>query len=172
MPNPLVIKGHRFSSQNEAERFFYAMRDKNLVSGGDIKGSTEFDFLEDLYVRYCQATNWPLPNDVDQLIAVIDQTGQGNQSFISQRNASVSTARSSQDGTNNTSKIYQTAFINSISVEQIGESNDVVANQSLGSNGNVLQVGNNNSAELNQNSGTYVSTNIERNGSHNDAVVN
>ncbi|WP_312254320.1 hypothetical protein [Stutzerimonas nitrititolerans] len=61
MPNPLVIKGHRFSSQNEAERFFYAMRDKNLVSGGDIKGSTEFDFLEDLYVRYCQATNWPTP---------------------------------------------------------------------------------------------------------------
>jgi len=61
MPNSLVIKGHRFSSQNEAERFFYAMRDNNLVSGGDIKGSTEFDFLEDLYVRYCQATNWPTP---------------------------------------------------------------------------------------------------------------
>lgn len=35
------------------------MRDNNLVSGGEIKGSTEFDLLEDLYVRYCQATNWP-----------------------------------------------------------------------------------------------------------------
>ena len=63
MPNPLVIKGQRFSSQIEAERFFYAMRDKNLVSGGDIKGSTEFDLLEDLYVRYCQATNWPTPGN-------------------------------------------------------------------------------------------------------------
>lgn len=61
MPNQVVIKGQRFSSQTEAERFFYAMRDKNLVSGGDIQGSTEFDLLEDLYVRYCQATNWPTP---------------------------------------------------------------------------------------------------------------
>jgi len=61
MPNPLVIKGQRFSSQIEAERFFYAMRDKNLASSGDIKGSTDFELLEDLYVRYCQATNWPTP---------------------------------------------------------------------------------------------------------------
>ncbi|QHF04571.1 hypothetical protein N015_20050 [Pseudomonas asturiensis] len=63
MPKPLVIKDQRFSSQIEAERFFYAMRDKNLVSGGDIIGSTEFDLLEDLYVRYCQATNWPTPGN-------------------------------------------------------------------------------------------------------------
>ena len=48
MPNPLVIKGQRFSSQIEAERFFYAMRDKNLASSGDIKGSTDFELLEDL----------------------------------------------------------------------------------------------------------------------------
>jgi hypothetical protein len=61
MPNQLVIKGQLFSSQTEAERFFYAMRDKNLAKGGDIQGSTEFDLLEDLYVRYCQATNWPTP---------------------------------------------------------------------------------------------------------------
>jgi hypothetical protein len=61
MPNPLIIKGQRFSSQTEAERFFYAMRDKNLVSDGVIQGSSEFDLLEDLYVRYCQATNWPTP---------------------------------------------------------------------------------------------------------------
>jgi len=61
MPNQLVIKGQLFSSQTEAERFFYAMRDKNLVEGGDIQGSTEFDLLEDLYVRYCKATNWPTP---------------------------------------------------------------------------------------------------------------
>lgn len=61
MPNQLVIKGQLFSSQTEAERFFYAMRDKNLVEGGDIQGSTEFDLLEELYVRYCKATNWPTP---------------------------------------------------------------------------------------------------------------
>ncbi len=43
IPNQLVIKGQLFSSQTEAERFFYAMRDKNLVSGGYIEGSPEFD---------------------------------------------------------------------------------------------------------------------------------
>lgn len=61
MPNQLVIKGQLFSSQTEAERFFYAMRDKNLVEGGDIQDSTKFGLLEDLYVRYCKATNWPTP---------------------------------------------------------------------------------------------------------------
>lgn len=61
MPNPLVIKDQSFSSQTEAERFFYSMRDRNLVSGGKIKGSAEFDLLEDLYMRYCQATNWKTP---------------------------------------------------------------------------------------------------------------
>lgn len=61
MPNQLIIKGQLFPSQTEAERFFYAMRDKNLVEGGNIHGSTEFDLLEDLYVRYCKATNWPTP---------------------------------------------------------------------------------------------------------------
>jgi len=61
MPNSLVIKGHSFSSQIEAERFFYGIRDKNLASGGEITGSAEFDLLEDLYVRYCKATNWQTP---------------------------------------------------------------------------------------------------------------
>lgn len=61
MPNPLVVKGQSFSSQIEAERFFYGLRDKNLASGGDITGCAEFDLLEDLYVRYCKATNWKIP---------------------------------------------------------------------------------------------------------------
>ena len=63
MPNPLVINGQSFSSQIEAERFFYGLRDKNLASGGDITGSAEFDLLEDLYIRYCAATNWKIPGN-------------------------------------------------------------------------------------------------------------
>lgn len=61
MPNLLVIKGQSFSSQIEAERFFYGLRDKNLASGGELSGSDEFDLLEELYVRYCEATNWQTP---------------------------------------------------------------------------------------------------------------
>lgn len=34
MPNPLVIKDQSFSSQIDAERFFYGLRDKNLATGG------------------------------------------------------------------------------------------------------------------------------------------
>lgn len=60
MPNPLIIKDQHFSSQIEAERFFYDLRDRNLESGGDIIGSAEFDLLEDLYIRYCEATNWKI----------------------------------------------------------------------------------------------------------------
>jgi hypothetical protein len=63
MPNSLIIKGQSFSSQIEAERFFYGLRDKNLASGGEITSSSEFDLLEDLYVRYCKATNWQTPGN-------------------------------------------------------------------------------------------------------------
>lgn len=63
MHNPLVIKDQHFSSQIEAERFFYALRDRNLASAEDIIGSAEFDLLEDLYIRYCEATNWKIPGN-------------------------------------------------------------------------------------------------------------
>jgi|SRR5450830_69062 len=69
MPSSLVIKGQSFSSQIEAERFFYDLRDKNLTSGGEISGSDEFDLLEDLYVRYCNATNWKTPGNPVALYA-------------------------------------------------------------------------------------------------------
>lgn len=61
MPNSLVIKGQSFPSQIEAERFFYGLRDRNLADGGEISDSSEFDLLEELYVRYCNATNWKTP---------------------------------------------------------------------------------------------------------------
>ncbi|MEQ4311795.1 hypothetical protein ABNM01_02685 [Pseudomonas syringae] len=61
MPNPLVIKDQSFSSQIDAERFFYGLRDKNLATGGDITGTNDFELLQDLYVRYCTATEWQTP---------------------------------------------------------------------------------------------------------------
>lgn len=61
MPNALVIKGRSFSSQIEAERFFFGVRDRNLANGGEISDSTDFDLLVDLYVRYCKNTNWQTP---------------------------------------------------------------------------------------------------------------
>ncbi|HGM7228795.1 TPA: hypothetical protein ACVFG4_000029 [Pseudomonas aeruginosa] len=63
MPKPLEILHQSFSSQAEAEEFFYGIRDKNLISGGDIAGSVDFDLLCELYVKYCEYTDWPLPAD-------------------------------------------------------------------------------------------------------------
>ncbi|MBA6421574.1 hypothetical protein KEM63_14670 [Halopseudomonas nanhaiensis] len=61
MPNPLKVLDHSFKSQMEAEQFFYGIRDKYLAIGGDIKDSADFDLLCELYVKYCEYTDWPLP---------------------------------------------------------------------------------------------------------------
>lgn len=63
MPKPVKILGQSFSSQVEAERFFYGIRDRNLAGGGDITDSVEFDLLRELYTKYCEYTHWPLPGE-------------------------------------------------------------------------------------------------------------
>lgn len=63
MPNSLTIFGQTFSSQAEAERFFYGLRDQNLGTGSDIVDSIEFNLLFDLYVRYCEVTSYSTPGD-------------------------------------------------------------------------------------------------------------
>lgn len=60
MPKPLKILDRNFASQKEAEEFFYGLRDSNLANGGDIAGSIDFDLLCELYIKYCEYTDWPL----------------------------------------------------------------------------------------------------------------
>lgn len=62
MPKPLKILDRSFASQKEAEEFFYSLRDKCLASESDIVNSVDFDLLCDLYVKYCEYTDWPLPS--------------------------------------------------------------------------------------------------------------
>lgn len=62
MSNQLKILDQSFASQKTAEEFFYGLRDKNLASGGDLASGVEFDLLRELYVKYCQYTDWPLPS--------------------------------------------------------------------------------------------------------------
>lgn len=61
MPKTVRILDRIFSSLADAERFFYGIRDKNLASGGDITDSVEFELLRELYSKYCEYTDWPLP---------------------------------------------------------------------------------------------------------------
>lgn len=61
MPKPLQVLDRSFRSQKAAEVYFYGVRDKYLANGGDITDSAEFDLLCELYIKYCECTNWPLP---------------------------------------------------------------------------------------------------------------
>ncbi|SFX07631.1 hypothetical protein [Pseudomonas sp. NFACC36] len=63
MPNSLSILDQSFSSQKAAEVFFYRIRDENIASGGDITDSAMFDLLRELYVKYCESTNWSMPSE-------------------------------------------------------------------------------------------------------------
>lgn len=78
------------------------------------------------------ATVYQLPFDNAQLTANINQYGQGNQSYVSQRYANVTYAQTSQDGTDNFAQIEQTGQMSSISVSQFGGANSVTASQQGG----------------------------------------
>jgi len=59
MPKPLTVLDHTFSSQKAAEEFFYKIRDANIESNGEnIVDGADFDILRELYVKYCEYTNY------------------------------------------------------------------------------------------------------------------
>lgn len=60
MPKSLSVLDQCFPSQKAAENFFYGIRDENIASGGEITSSAVFDLLRELYVKYCEYTNWPM----------------------------------------------------------------------------------------------------------------
>ena len=61
MANELVLLDHTFESQKEAEAYFYALRDKYSASAADITQPQEFELLRELYLKYCEYTDWPVP---------------------------------------------------------------------------------------------------------------
>lgn len=111
------------------------------------------------------------PFDDGVVDAFIDQDGQGNESIILQRNASISRAETSQTGQNNVAQVEQHERMNSITVTQVGERNVTNALQDYASGAEIRQTGNDNYVALNQSSGAYVSAGIEQNGSFNEAEV-
>jgi hypothetical protein len=111
------------------------------------------------------------PFDNGQLNAFIDQNGQGNESIVLQRDASISWTETSQTGQDNVARIEQHERMNSIAVTQIGERNITNASQDYGSGAEILQTGNDNAVALNQSSSSYISTRIEQSGSFNEADV-
>jgi hypothetical protein len=63
MPNKLKVLDQIFSSQKDAEAFFYQIRDNNFGAATDIAASKDFDLLRELYVKYCECTGWPMSED-------------------------------------------------------------------------------------------------------------
>lgn len=63
MPKPLSIHDRSFPSQKAAEEFFYKIRDALITKGLDITNGADFDVLRELYVKYCECTNWAMPGE-------------------------------------------------------------------------------------------------------------
>ncbi|MFG0337670.1 MULTISPECIES: hypothetical protein [Pseudomonas] len=63
MPKPVSILDRSFASQKAAEEFFYKIRDARIADGGEITIGADFDVLRELYVKYCEYTNWPMPGE-------------------------------------------------------------------------------------------------------------
>ena len=61
MANSLTVFDQNFSSQKEAEFFFYQIRDGSWESKTAITEGRQFDLLKALYEEYCCCTDWPLP---------------------------------------------------------------------------------------------------------------
>ncbi len=59
MSKKLTVNGKEFKSQKEAKDFFSAIR-KKYCTEEDIVDSDDFDMLNDLYVRYCQVTDYKM----------------------------------------------------------------------------------------------------------------
>ena len=116
------------------------------------------------------ATVYQAPHDNAQLFVNIDQNGHGNESSIRQIDANVSSARTDQEGVDNIVDVEQRGQMSSISVVQEGDSNDVTASQT-GAGASIYQAGNNNIVDLSQYTDSYANTNIDQQGSFNDARV-
>lgn len=61
MPNSISILNKSFPSQKAANEFFYQLRDASIATTGDITIGSDFDVLRELYVKYCEYTDWPMP---------------------------------------------------------------------------------------------------------------
>ena len=69
MANSLPVFDQNFSSQKEAEFFFYQIRDGSWESKTAITEGRQFDLLKALYEEYCRCTDWPLPGKAVSFMA-------------------------------------------------------------------------------------------------------
>ncbi|MBY6260062.1 hypothetical protein K3G69_26670 [Phytobacter diazotrophicus] len=59
---PVTLAGVYYARKGDAECWLMAQRDAVETQGGVSQGPL-FDQLKDLFLRYCQATDWPLKGD-------------------------------------------------------------------------------------------------------------
>ncbi|MDF3865384.1 hypothetical protein P3W53_12965 [Pseudomonas denitrificans (nom. rej.)] len=61
MPNSITIRSHKFSSQAEAKEYTYSLRDKYAHQEEGVTDPEDFEFLKELYTKYCEYDNWETP---------------------------------------------------------------------------------------------------------------
>lgn len=84
MPSSIFILDKSFPSQKAANEFFYQIRDANIAKKGDITFGSEFDVLRELYVKYCEYTDWPMPAEPTAFYARNIGRGTGSQGGTTQ----------------------------------------------------------------------------------------
>lgn len=77
MANQVVIGSHMFSTQDAAEEYTYALRDKYAHSEAGVTDPADLAFLMELYTKYCAYTNWKTPGAPVAFFSRYIHRGQG-----------------------------------------------------------------------------------------------
>ncbi len=77
MPNSIAIRSHAFSSQAEAKEYVYSLRDKYAHKEEGITDPEDFEFLKELYTKYCEYDNWKIPGKPIAFFSRYIRRGQG-----------------------------------------------------------------------------------------------
>lgn len=77
MPNPITIDSRIFTSQKAAEDYAYSLRDKYAHMEHGVTNSEEFEFLKELYTKYCEYDSWKTPGKPVAFFSRYIRRGQG-----------------------------------------------------------------------------------------------
>lgn len=78
MPNPITFNTRIFASQKAAEDYAYYLRDKYAHMEDGVTNAEEFEFLKELYTKYCEYDNWETPGEPVAFFSRYIRRGQGS----------------------------------------------------------------------------------------------
>jgi hypothetical protein len=80
VPKERLLLDQKFKSQQEVEAHFYAIRDQYSASKADITHPQAFELLRELYLKYGEYTDWPVP--AQPIVLCARDVGRGAGGFV------------------------------------------------------------------------------------------